>query len=114
MTSSPFSNLYFSNFSCGTSSAAGLAAAALAEAGFAGTCEGVFAVARGAGFAGDCVCASANLAKGNIISPSVKTLRKKCLITASFQMGTIWRSANGQHSQVSNSPLVAYPASVQA
>src|SRR6266404_5733992 len=106
MTSSPFSNLYFSNFSCGTSSGAGLAAASLAEADFAGVCAGVFAVDWGLAFAGvfdgACACASAHLAKHKIISPSVKTLRKKCFITASFQMETIWRSANGQHSQMSS------------
>src|SRR2546425_12915975 len=38
MTSRPFSSLYFSNFSCGTSSGADLA-----TAGFAAVCAGAFA-----------------------------------------------------------------------
>src|SRR5437667_6724953 len=80
MTSRPFSSLYFSNFSCGVSSGAGLAAGFFVCVG-----AGAFFAPDAVDCAGAACCAADGIAKiQNAAAPSDKTLFEYAFIKVPF------------------------------
>src|SRR5260370_540134 len=105
MTSNPLSSLYFSNFSCGTASGAGLAAA-----GFGGACAAVF---TGAFPGASAVCARNEFAKASKASkPIDNAFLRRSLIAVSSRCGETRQLGDGRKARMSSvARLLAYLAS---